>query len=177
MTSALDENQLKYLETIDENALITIKDFDPRAYQIGIDWEIKLAKIPKIISSQLIGSLVAKIGGQNDIDILLFTKKVDMDIAYEYLNNIIVKSKFEKNLRFSSWQLYQEGYEINIYLNDENDSIARRHLVFSQAISNNSDLAKEYEKYKNQNKTGVVNYKSYLKRKYEFINTFESHLI
>ena len=161
----LTSEEQKYLETIPENKIIVIWDFDPAAKETG-DQIIQRIKEEGIAKGVLnMGSTELGIAGQNDIDIdvpsSVDTSKVELSI----LKKLFGKPKQSKILPMK-WEFKQNGFEVEVHLADASTETFKRHLRVFTALKNDPVLRTRYEALKKSCNGG--SFRDYMKKKFEF---------
>lgn len=162
----IKESQEKYLSTLPDGKMITVKPFNPRVREVALVIVSKLKEVLPQLPIHFGGASALGIAGQNDIDInILATPE-------EYGKYVpIIESLFGEPKRKSTsikWEFVQDGFDVELYLTDKNSPNLQDQLKVFEILSKHEDLKREYEQTKLP--YGEIDFKEYMRKKYEFFN-------
>lgn len=162
----LTESQIRYLETIPEAFLASVKPWDAKAAETA---KKLIKKINTLTGLEVFwsGALALGISGQNDIDLSILTNPKNFE---KYLDRLIsiLGEPTKKGKENILWRITKSGYRIDAYLGDQNSESIKLHKKIFELLNNDKNLLKEYELLKEE--ANGLSMKEYQKRKYEFYN-------
>ena len=161
----LTPDEQKYLETIPEDKIIVIRDFDPAAREKADEF-IRKVKEAGVASEVLnMGSTELGIAGQNDIDINILSSQDTYKADFVILEKLFGNPKQSKMLPMK-WEFKQNGFEVEVHLADASTETFKRHLRVFTALKNDPVLRTRYEALKKSCNGG--SFRDYMKKKFEF---------
>lgn len=162
----LTPNQEKYLLTIPENKVTIIKPFNPRIQELARNIISKIKEILPKVKILFMGASALGIAGQNDIDITILSNG-NFEKNHKLLNGLFGKPT-KSNHTLIKWEFIQDGFDVELYLNDKISSVLQEQIDTFNLLKNNPKLLREYERIKLESKD--ISFKDYMRRKYEFFN-------
>ena len=162
----LNESQEKYLASLPDGKMIDIKPFDAHAREIGNAIVDELQKALPYAFIQLSGSLAFGIGGQNDIDVLIFPTPEEFDST-----RIVIEKMFGTPSRVTKsvkWEFKREGFDVEIFMTDKDSYAGKEQAKIFEIVSQIKELRDEYEQTKLP--YGPIDSKEYLRKMFEFFN-------
>ena len=163
----LTENQEKYLKTIPEDKIASVKSFDPKVRDSSneIVRQIK-NKLPDL-EVLFMGASALEIAGQNDIDINVLSTPNEYHKHSPALKELFGEP-VKSNSNLIKCEFIKDGFEVEVYLTDKNSPLLREQIETSTILKYNFDLRKQYEKIKLE--CNGLSFREYMRRKYEFFN-------
>ena len=161
----ITESQEKYLATRPDKS-VYIKPFDPKARETGNQLVSELRNLLPGLIVHFAGAAALGIAGQNDIDINILSTPEDYG-----KHRPILEKKFGEPSRISKsikWEFKRGGFHIELYLTDKNSPSIQEQIKVFEILSQSKELRDEYEKLKLP--YGEIDYKKYMRKKYEFFN-------
>lgn len=161
----ITEGQKYYLDSRPDKIVI-IKPFDPRVKLTGDELVKELKSMLRNVRVHFGGAAALGLSGQNDIDISILTIPKEYD-----KHRTIIEKRFGKPSRITKsirWELQREGFDVELYLTDKNSITIHDQIKVFEILSVNKELRDEYEKIKMP--LGEQDYKTYMRKKYEFYN-------
>ncbi|MBI5530589.1 MAG: GrpB family protein [Candidatus Doudnabacteria bacterium] len=172
----IKESQEKYLESLPDGKIIEVKPFDPNARKAAdnIIMEIKDA-LPEA-DVYFFGAVALGIAGQNDIDISIAYNLKDFDYYFATLKKLfgppsrIGTSPKNKSVK---WEFKRNSFDIELYMAlKDSPGFEEQRKVF-EILSQDKRMRDEYEKLKLP--YGPIDFKAYMRKKYEFFNKILSN--
>lgn len=162
----LTPNQEKYLLTIPEDKVIFIKQFDPKVQDTANEIISKIKEVLPEAEILFLGASALGIAGQNDIDITVLANGKWEEFT-ETLKELFGEPT-KSNPTFIKWEFVQDGFEIELYLNDKVSPNLQEQVDTLNLLKSSSELRAEYEKIKQE--ANGLSFREYMRRKYEFFN-------
>ncbi len=162
----IKESQEKYLSTLPEGKIIEVKPFDPHVQEVAKEIITKLKEKIPTLPIHWGGASALGIAGQNDIDINILSIPED----YQKYSPLIEELFGEPKRKGTSikWEFIQDGFDVELYLTDKNSLNIQDQLKVFEILSKDKNLQKEYEQIKLP--YGKIDFKVYMRKKYEFFN-------
>ena len=159
------ESQEKYLASRPDKSIIT-KPFDPKAQETGKEIVKKLEAVLPGLKIYFWGATAIGIAGQNDIDIDIFSTPKEYDLYRPVIEGIFGQPiKLGSSIR---WEFKRNDFDVELFLTDKNSPFVLEQLKVFQLLSQSQELRDEYQKLKLP--YGQHDFKSYMRKKYEFFN-------
>lgn len=160
----LTEEQEQYLSKIPDDAIASIKPWDPIAANFA---KSLIKEIEQNSGLELFweGSLALGIQGENDIDLIIFSEPMDFDKHLPTLIRTLGKPTYvltEKIL----WRITKDGYKIDASLTSKNNPAVKLDILFFTSLKKRPTLLKEYAALK----IPGLSAREYYKLKNEFYN-------
>jgi len=161
----ITQSQEEYLAS-QPDKVVTIQPFDSKVRETGTALASMLqAKMPNL---EIIfgGSAALGIAGQNDIDINILTTPEEYN-----LYRPLIEEMFGPPIRVTKsikWGFNYDGFLVDLYLTDKNSPKLQEQIAAFKLLFDNKQLREEYEKLKLP--YGDQDYKTYMRKKYEFFN-------
>ena len=162
----LTPNQEKYLLTIPEDKEIIIKPFDPKVKKAAQEIISKIKETLPEAEILFMGASALEIAGQNDIDITIIAH--DNFGKYSKTFDNLFGSASKSNPNLIKWEFEQEGFEVELYLNNNVSPALQEQIDTFRLLKNSSNLKEEYQKMKQE--ADGLSFREYMRRKYEFFN-------
>jgi GrpB-like predicted nucleotidyltransferase (UPF0157 family) len=161
----IKDEQEKYLASRPDR-IVTISPFDPKVKETGEAMVRELQVLVPDLKIYFWGAAALGLAGQNDIDINIFSTPSDYGKYRPALEKVLgPPSRITRSVK---WELKRNGFDIEIYLTDQNAPATQEQLKVFEILSENKELRDEYEKTKLP--YGEIDYKIYMRKKYEFFN-------
>ncbi len=146
--------------------IISVQPFDPKAKEAGQalvrDLQSKLPNLEIIFG----GSTPLGISGQNDLDINILSTPEEYSFYRPVLEEMFgPPTRVTKSIK---WGFMKNGFLVDLYLTDKNSLKLQEQIKVFNLLSNSKQLREEYEKIKLP--LGEQDYKTYMRKKYEFFN-------
>lgn len=159
-------SQEKYLSYFPDDKVVEIKPYDSRVRLVaeGIIETLKNA-LPEV-HVHFGGGAALGIAGQNDIDIEMLSHPD----KFAELTPIITGLYGEPARKGSSvkWEFNKSGFDVELALVDEHSPYVAERIRIFEILSQDEKLRREYEQMKLP--YGTVNFKEYMRKKYDFFN-------
>ena len=160
----LTEDEEKFLLHFPVDKIVKIQPYDPKTTEIGQQIIDEVRRVLPDTEVVMIGSVAAKIAGQNDIDVYTLAPQTEQPELLPALKGLYGEpTHVGKN--FYEWNFGREGFEVEFYLSEVDDSMARQ-LKVTQILSSDPKVAKEFESIKWQYNGKLC--LAYHRAKYEF---------
>ncbi|MEK7201960.1 MAG: GrpB family protein [Patescibacteria group bacterium] len=160
----LTDNEEKFLLHFPANKIVKIQSYDPKTTEIGQQIIDEVHRVLPVANIVMIGSAAAKIAGQNDIDVYTLAPQSDHPKLLPALKGLYGEpSHVGKN--FYEWLFKREGFEVEFYLSEVDESMARQ-LKVTEIMTSDQKITKEFEAIKL--KYDGKPYRDYHRAKYEF---------
>ncbi len=162
----IKESQQKYLATLPDGKIITVRPFDPKVQEVGIQIVDELKKVLPDLIIHFGGAAALGIAGQNDIDINILSTPEE----YDKYRPIVEKLFGEPKRKGTSvkWEFIKGGFEVELYLTDKNSPNLQEQMKVFEILFKSKELRDKYEQTKLP--YGPIDFKEYMRKKYEFFN-------
>ena len=138
----LSAHQRKYLATISEEKITHIQPFDPRVQEVGNLLVLKIKTALPELEILFVGAAALGIAGQNDIDLNILSTPTEYQ---KYLPTL--KKLFGEPAKSSpilvKWEFAQEGFEVELYLTDQNSPILKEQIQTFEILRDNPKFSKK----------------------------------
>lgn len=167
----ITESEEKYLASLPDGKKVEIKPFDPHALKVANEIVVQIKEPLPNSNLHFGGSVALGIAGQNDIDISIQYDLEQYDQYFSILEKLfgfpsrIGTSPKNKSVK---WEFKREGFDIEIYMALRGSPALQNQIKVFGLLSQNKALRDEYEQIKLP--YGVIDFKEYTRRKYEFFN-------
>ena len=162
----IKESQEKYLATLPDGEFIDIKPFDPRVQEVARGILDELKKVLPDLTIHFGGAAALGIAGQNDIDINIPSAPEEYDKYTPAIEKLFGEPK--KRGTSIKWEFMKDGFDVELYLTDKNSPNLKEQIRVFEILSKSKELRDDYEKTKLP--YGSINFKEYMRKKYEFFN-------
>lgn len=163
----LHADERKYLLTLNPKKKVKISVFDPRAANVAREIIFKVNQALPKRKVLFIGATALGIAGQNDIDLNILSRPQDYPKDRQKLEKVFGKPA-KKNPKLVKWEFIQRGFEVELYLTDENSPSLRRQIRIFKLLQKTPLLRKQYEKLKLSCK-GMA-FREYMRKKFVFFH-------
>ncbi len=162
----ITERQEKLLTEHPDGKTIEVKPFDPRVTPIARKILTELREALPDLRALFVGASALGIAGQNDIDFLLLSTPQKFAHYRETLEKLYGSPA--RVTRSAKWQFVREGFNVELYLTNDDTYGAREQVAIYELLSKNKALRDEYEQTKLP--YGKIDFKEYMRKKYTFLN-------
>ncbi|MGD0328521.1 MAG: GrpB family protein [Minisyncoccia bacterium] len=160
--------QEKYLATLPNGRIAHVKPFDPLARETGLALVAEIKKALPEVAIYYIGSSVLGIAGENDIDISIISAGL-FGTELSALESLYDKpTSYKPDKKRAEWKFERNNFPVELYFKGEMTPLFAEQLKTHEILKRSPVLAKEYEQIKLA--AGGLNWKDYMRRKYEFFN-------
>lgn len=146
--------------------IVMIAPFDPKAKETGEALVKELESLLPELKIYFWGAAALGIAGQNDIDIDIFSSPEEYKTHRPVIEKIFgAPVKVSSSIR---WEFKKNGFDVELFLTDKDSPFVLEQLEVFELLSKSKELREEYEKIKLP--YGEHDFKSYMRKKYEFFN-------
>lgn len=126
---------------------VSFQKYDHKAYRTGKTLERQIQQFCKLNDTLFMGSTALGIGGQNDIDLYVFTKPEGMRIRMFELQHLFgTPTKVRGS--FIEWEFKENGFPVELVLADPDYGTFREQVEIYHILRLNTGLNREYEDLK-----------------------------
>lgn len=161
----LTKDELDFLSKIPLDKKVHIFPFNPSATRTAESLIQSINKIYPNLEVKHMGASALGISGQNDIDIYAFSNPADFDKFLSGLTKLFGEP-LHRHETFCEWKLKRDGFDIEFYLTAKDSETMQKQIKVFEALNNNKNLLKEYERLKES--LNGKSFREYQERKYEF---------
>lgn len=140
----LTPNQERYLLTIPEDKVISVKLFDPKVQDTANEIIYNIKEILPEAEILFLGASALGIAGQNDIDMTILANGKFEEFS-KVLKQLFGEPK-KPNPALIKWEFIQNGFEVELYLNDKMSPNLQEQIDTFNILKNSPELRNEYEK-------------------------------
>jgi len=159
------KDELDFLNKIPSYRKVHVYPFDPKVTRVVGNLIQSINNIYPLLEVKHMGASALSISGQDDIDIYAFCNPKDFDKYLPGLANLFGKP-LHIHETFCEWKFRRDKFDIEFYLTAKDSETMKKQIAVFEALKNNKDLLKEYEKLKES--MNGKSLKEYQEKKYEF---------
>lgn len=163
----LKESQQKYLDSLPDGKTIEVKPFDPRVREVAEEIMAELREDLPELPVHFGGAAALGLAGQNDIDILVLSTPPDFE-SYRGAMEKRYGAPSRIGKTSVKWEFNRGGFEVELYMTDKDSPGAKEQIRIFELLSGSKELRDEYERIKMP--FGKIDFKDYMRKKYEFYN-------
>ena len=167
----IKESQEKYLASLPDGKVIEVKPYDPRVQKVADEIINQITEVLPDSDLHFGGAAALGIAGQNDIDISILYDPLEFDRHFSYLEKLfghpsrIGTSPKNKSVK---WEFQRDDFDVELYITLKGSPASQEQIKVFGLLSQNKALRDEYEQIKLP--YGPIDFKEYMRKKYEFFN-------
>ncbi|WKZ27271.1 MAG: GrpB family protein [Candidatus Paceibacterota bacterium] len=167
----ITEAQEKYLASLPDGKIIEVKPFDPHVQEVANELISQIREALPGVDLHFGGASALGIAGQNDIDISILYEAPEFDKYFSVLEKLFgTPSRISTSPKNKSvkWEFKKDGFEIELYITLRGSPAFEEQRKVFELLSQSKALRDEYKQTKLP--YGPIDFKDYMRKKYEFFN-------